>query len=311
MPDYIDDATFEKLWQEISQSLIRLGILQNDIDEIKIASLSPEEESYIEELKEWKERENCILSKLSNVENKVSNLETKFENILLTQSKLPEWEPTSCLPERLPMFTGRKVEIQNVIAFLIDKEMAVVSLHGRPGFGKTAIAIEVSHKLSENHNIPVVFSQLTTATTSDEMIRQLCLDVGVNNEDDPKSSFILWVKNIKSKVIFVLDGIDNLLENKSSFYKFIRLLRKNSSQHCQIITTFRMSLKIPELPIDKVQVDEMDGDACMELLKKQCLQEDENVLRKLAELGGNIPLAMCIAGPLVDDFEILMNYYST
>ena len=248
----LDDATFEKLWQEISQSLITLGILQNDIDEIKMAPLSPEEESYIEKLKEWKEREDCILSKLSNVENKVSNLETKFENILLTQSKLPEWEPTSCLPDRLPMFTGRKVEIQNVIAFLIDKESAFVSLHGGPGFGKTAIVIEVSHKLSENHNIPVVFSQLTTATTVDEMIRQLCLDVGVNHEDDPKSSFILWLRNIKSKVIFVLNDIDNLLENKSSFYEFVRLLRKNSSQHCQIITTSRMSLKIPELPTDIV-----------------------------------------------------------
>ena len=100
------------------------------------------------------------------------------------------------------------------------------------------------------------------------MIRQLCLDVGVNHEDDPRSSLILRLRNIKSKVLFVLDDIDNLLENKSSFYKFIRLLRKSSSQHCQIITTSRMSLKIPELPSDKVQVDEMDGDASMELLKK-------------------------------------------
>ena len=153
------DVLISKTDLSISQPLTRLGILQNTIDEMKMAPFSPEEESYIEKLKEWKEREDYILSKL-NVENKVSNLETKFENILLTQSKLPEWEPTSCLPNRLPMFTGRKVEIQNGIAFLIDKEMAVVSLHGGPGFGKTAIAIEVSHKLSENHNIPVVFSQL-------------------------------------------------------------------------------------------------------------------------------------------------------
>ena len=29
----------------------------------------------------------------------------------------------------------------------------------------------------------------------------------------------------------------------------------------------------------------------------------DDFLRKLAERRGNIPLAMCIAGPLVDDFE--------
>ena len=76
-----------------------------------------------------------------------------------------EREPTSCLPDKLPLFTGREVEIQNVIALLKDEGKAVVSLHGGPGFGKTAIAIQVSHQLSEDHNIPVVFSQLTTATT--------------------------------------------------------------------------------------------------------------------------------------------------
>ena len=33
----LDDAKFNTLWQEILQSLIRLGIFQNDIDEIKVA----------------------------------------------------------------------------------------------------------------------------------------------------------------------------------------------------------------------------------------------------------------------------------
>ena len=299
----LDDATFEKLWQKVSKPLIRLGVLQKDIDEIKVAPLSPEEESYIEKLKEWKEREDYILSKLNNVENEVSNLRKTVENMFPSQCKLDEWEPTSCLPDRLPMFTGRKVEIQNVIAFLIDKERAFVSLHGGPGFGKTAIAIEVSYQLSEDHNIPVVFSQLTTATTVDEMIRQLCLDVGINHEDDPKSSLILWLRNMKRKVIFVMDDVDNLLEDKTSFYEFIRLLRKNSNQHCQILTTSRMFCEIPELFTDKVQVDEMDEEACTELLKKQCPEQDDKFLQKLAKLCGNIPLAMCIAGSLVDDFE--------
>ena len=36
----LDHAKFNTLWQEISRSLIRLGILQNDIDEIKMAPLS-------------------------------------------------------------------------------------------------------------------------------------------------------------------------------------------------------------------------------------------------------------------------------
>ena len=214
-----------------------------------------------------------------------------------------EPEPRSCLPDRLTIFTGRDAEIQNVITLLQDEKKAVVSLHGGPGIGKTAIAIEVSHKLSEDQNIPVVFSQLSTLATVDEIIQQLCLDVGVNHEDDPKQSLILWVKNIKKKVILVMDNIDKLLEDKTSFYEFVRLLRKNSDQHCQIVTTSRMSFEIPELFTDKIQVDVMDEKACMQFLKKKCPEEDDKFFRRLAELCGHIPLAMCIAGSRIHHFK--------
>ena len=214
-----------------------------------------------------------------------------------------EPEPRSCLPDRLTIFTGRDAEIQNVITLLQDEKEAVVSIYGGPGFGKTAIAIEVSHKLSEDQNVPVVFSQLSTLTTVDEMIQQLCLDVGVNHEDDPKQSLILWVKNIKKKVILVMDNIDKLLEDKTSFYEFVRLLRKNSDQHCQIVTTSRMSFEIPELFTDKIQVDVMDEKACMQFLKKKCPEEDDKFFRRLAELCGHIPLAMCIAGSRIHHFK--------
>ena len=204
-------------------------------------------------------------------------------------------ELMSCLPDKLPTFTAREADIQRVIS-LIEEEKAVVSLHGGPGFGKTAIAIEVSHKLYEDHNVPVVFCQLTTTTTVDEMVRRLCRDVGIYHEDDPKSSLIVWLKNIKSKVIFVMDDIDNLLEDKTCFYEFVRLLRKNSNQRCQIVTTSRTSCEIRELSTAEVQVEEMDDEACMELLRKQCPEQEDNILRPLAELCGKIPLAMCIAG---------------
>ena len=308
----LDDAKFNTLWQDISQSLNRLGIPQKDIDEIKMAPLSPEEESYIEKLKEWKERDDYILSKLSNVENRVSNLETEFENIVLTESKPQEWEPTSCFPNKLPMFTGREAEIQKVIDLVKDDNKAVVLLHGGPGFGKTAIAIEVSHKLDQDSTILVVFSQLTTATNEDEIIRQLCLDVGVNHEDDPKQSLIFRFKKIKRNVILVMDDIENLLEEKcrSAFDDFIRLLLKHSN--CQIITTSRSSYLIPELSMGSVDVGEMEDEACMELLRKHCRKEeeeecchqDENFLRRLAVLCGHVPLAICVAGSLVDDYLV-------
>ncbi len=77
----LDDTKFETFWQEISKSLVSLGIPQHDIDKLKVAPLSPEEESYIEELKELKEQKRDLLSKLAvhekdDVKNKVTKLDS-------------------------------------------------------------------------------------------------------------------------------------------------------------------------------------------------------------------------------------------
>jgi WD40 repeat protein len=53
----VDNATFESLWQKISQALVDLNIPQNDVDDLKTCSLGPEEEIYLETLKEWKSQE--------------------------------------------------------------------------------------------------------------------------------------------------------------------------------------------------------------------------------------------------------------
>ena len=253
--------------------------------------------NFAEELKSF----SAIPQDIHEIRNSIGQIRDDLAK--MNERQKEKQELTSCLPDKLKMFTARKAEIQRVITSLIEEEKAVVSIHGGPGFGKTAIAIEVSHKLNEDHNVPVVFCQLTTATTVDELVRQLCLDVGIYHEDDPKSSLIVWLKNVKSKVIFVMDDIDNLLEDKTCFYEFVRLLRKNSNQRCQIVTTSRTSCEIRELLTAEVQVEEMDDEACMELLKQQCPEQEDEYLRRLAKLCGKIPLAMCIAGSQVDDFE--------
>ena len=254
-------------------------------------------DNFAEELKSF----HAIPKDIREIRNNIEQIRDDLAK--MNERQIEERELTSCLPDKLAMFTAREAEIKRVITSLLDEEKAVVFLQGGPGFGKTAIAIEVSHKLNEDHNVPVVFCQLTTATTVDEMVRRLCRDVGIYHEDDPKSSLIVWLKNVKSKVIFVMDDIDNLLEEKTYFYEFVRLLRKNSNWRCQIVTTSRTTCEIRELLTAEVQVEEMNDEACMELLRQQCPEQEDEFLRRLAELCGKIPLAMCIAGSRVDDFE--------
>mgnify|MGYP002803887263 CR=1 FL=1 len=286
-------TNLERAFDECSRRMSNFESFKDNINE--------QFNKFAEDLKSFR----SIPEDIHEIRNSIGQIRDDLAKMNKRQKQ--EREPTSCLPDRLPNFSGRVPEIQKVITFLMKEEKAVVSLHGGPGFGKTAIAIEVSHNISKDHNIPVVFSQLAAVTSADEMIRQLCLDVGVNSHEDkdPKSSLIFWLKNIKGKVIFVMDDIDNLLKDtsRSAFYQFVQLLRKNSNQHCQIITTSRTAYEIRELVTGEVNVEEMDVEACIELMRKQCPQLDDEFLQRLAELCGKIPLAMCIAGSRVQNFK--------
>ena len=70
----VDDATFESLWQKISQALIELNIPQNDVDNLKICPLALEEEIYIRVLKDWKLREEECIAQEQEVLKELTHL---------------------------------------------------------------------------------------------------------------------------------------------------------------------------------------------------------------------------------------------
>ena len=136
----------------------------------------------------------------------------------------------SCLPERLSTFTGCEIEINAIKSSLVDKDRGIVSIIWGPGFGKSTIAAEVAHRLSEEYHISVIFSCLSRALTVPEAVRLLRVDIGIDPGEDPKSSLMVWLRNKKpGRVVLVLDKIEQLLEGevKSSFLGLLRFLRKD------------------------------------------------------------------------------------
>ena len=206
-------------------------------------------------------------------------------------------DPTSRLPERLSTFTGREKEIKAIKCSLLEKGRGIVSIIGGPGFGKSTIAVEVAHRLSEEYNISVIFSYLSRALTVPEAVRRLCLDIRIEPGEDPESSLMVWLRNMKAgKVVLVLDNIEQLLEGeaKSDLFGLLRFLRKDSSQRLQIITTSRKSFRVSDLENECCFLKEMDTDSSMELLKK-CYPEKElqsDDLKEMANLCGHVPLAL-------------------
>ncbi|XP_046857848.1 uncharacterized protein LOC124451270 [Xenia sp. Carnegie-2017] len=67
----VDDSEFEYLWQQISKALVGLGIQQTEIDELKKATLSPDEVNYTAMLKEWHKREEQLIDVTEEIKEDV------------------------------------------------------------------------------------------------------------------------------------------------------------------------------------------------------------------------------------------------
>ena len=155
----LDDTTFETLWQEISKPLVNLGISQQDIDEVKVAPLSPEEESYIEKLKQWKEREDDILSKLNDVERKVNNVQdevtrlrtaVEYQNSSQTD-KLAKFNFTGKIERLCNKFQRgtRKWFFDKLSSWFDDEQSRVMILTAGPGVGKSVLSAKACELYKE------------------------------------------------------------------------------------------------------------------------------------------------------------------
>ena len=159
----IDDDKFEKLWEKISKALIIFGISSSEIDELKEAPLSPEEDDYIQELKEWYKKEVELKKMVLDGNADVKVILTKVCKLEESQEVLMQkWRELEYISEVDELgkcnFTG-KIESLNqkflpgTRQWLFDKlttwftnkdsNSRVMILTADPGFGKSAFAAEV------------------------------------------------------------------------------------------------------------------------------------------------------------------------
>ena len=151
-----DDTTFKKLWQEISQPLVRLGIPQQDIDKLKMAPLSPEEESYIEKLKEWKELEDTLLEKMKDIEKQMDDMRAEVKKMKGTVSssnifnvdqlaKVDFKGKIDGLCEKFQVNT-RQWFFDELSRWFADEESRVMILTAGPGMGKSVLSAKVCQR---------------------------------------------------------------------------------------------------------------------------------------------------------------------
>ncbi|XP_028397069.1 uncharacterized protein LOC114520918 isoform X2 [Dendronephthya gigantea] len=263
-----------------------------------------------EQLKHLKDDQSSDRKKIEMLEEKLENLETGY--MINNAGTSTQCQLKSCIPDKPETFIGRDDEVKQIISYLVENRSGIVSIVGGPGFGKSTVAIEVCHDLSNNNDTVVFFSYLQNISTVAEVILRLCQDVGVYPGENPESSLLLGLKSIERKVVLVMDNIEQLLESneKPHFVELVLTLRKNVGQHLQILTTSRTEFTIHEQqfivnhPINH-PIQKMDERFSVELLKRCCpnVEISDAYLNELADLCGGVPLALCIAGTIIPDLD--------
>ena len=156
----LDDTKFETLWQEISKPLVKLGIAQQDIDELKGAPLSPEEKTYIQKLEEWKELEDDLLSRFSDLQAAFTRLRKVVENVNLPPTdKLAKFDFTGKIENlcKKSQVGTRQWFFDILSSWFRDDESKVLIVTAGPGVGKSVLSAKVCEmyqktgQLAANH----------------------------------------------------------------------------------------------------------------------------------------------------------------
>jgi WD40 repeat protein len=276
----VDNATFESLWQKISQALVELNIPQNDVDDLKTCSLD-------------KESDENLLQKLAK-HNFKSKIRSKG-NLFLTGTR--EW-----LLEKVEQFAKS------------EEESRMLLLTAGPGFGKSVFAAKVCEdfkkkgKLAASHfcdfsnsnlrnpmmmlqslasqmceNIPGFREKLLDQLRRPHQVRSLkdAFTIYLQNPLDEldqtrKSGWLAWLGlNVEEPSLVVIDGLDeSAADDKNEIMNLIADYFPDLPECIKFLVTSRPELSIAKLrDVQKINIDSDDAsnNSDLKLYLKACL----------------------------------------
>ena len=213
--------------------------------------------------------------------------------------------PPSNLPSRVPHFTGRQRECEDISRHLTSKSSRIVSIWGSPGFGKTSVATEVGHRLQTGGLLVYFFSMrgllskadLTTQllsffrrhSTRDQIPQQMSIE----------EELFLFLRDISGEFVMILDNADELLESGAPNVKedFINLLEVILSQfkNLTFLLTTRESLEFMNVHFEghqAVRIGPLHESFSQTLVGGLLPKATASDCSKIAKICGFVPLAM-------------------
>ena len=289
----ISNSEFEDKWNKISSSLqaLEASIYQKRIQKLKNDPIDHDTRRVVaEQVEQWRRVQQH------------------------NKSDPPSLDLFSCLPDKIPeeLMFGRAQEIQQVKEIVQSGTVPVALITGGPGFGKTTVAKVMAHELAKPENErTVLFCSLVTKKTFNEVATEmihLCGTIHTQLPNNPEQWLKEWSKQIKTKVTFVLDNADGVLnsDDRNSFLKILSAIRMLSKQNVTFVITARQTFNDSDLQSTEVRLNPVSTEEATNILVSRV--NDQDVLQKLSKtetivgLCGGVPLVLCIVGSLLSDY---------
>ena len=218
------------------------------------------------------------------------------------------------LPGKVPHFLGRALLCEEIIAHLHKGRERLVTITGPPGYGKSAVAINVGHEMIDQYEYSVYYVSTRGASSVDSVAFQLLYSMGIVSGVDPISQAHHYFEASHNDILLILDNVEDMLvpEIRLSFLKFIRLTGE-MAPHVKMIVTSRVALKFISFNMKNVQLPALTKKEAAQLIRIFAPQEIDN---SHAELLGQhckgIPLLIRAVASLLEtnvDPELLIKEF--
>ena len=221
--------------------------------------------------------------------------------------KIPKFPNVKSLPPPVKNFVGRHDELEKLNVCLdfqnIQSFVRIIGIMGSPGFGKSALAIQVIHEVPRT--VQVIYIDMSTIHSLDKLAIQLHEHDKFNfTEENAFYRAILdWGDALTTRTILFLDNCDDILigDQKHDFKSILRKLCQNEKQFCKIVFTSQVKVSLPEEEFLSIHVDTLTRNETIELIRNIVKRNmDVENLNEIASIVGDMPLAAKIIASVIE-----------
>lgn len=217
------------------------------------------------------------------------------------------------VPPRLANFVDREAELR-AIRQALDTGASLVQILGMGGIGKTAVAVEIAHRMHERFPDGVLWVSLESGTTLENVLHHIALSYGQVLAEMETEALAAQVRSLlaSKKALIVLDSAENLSEDE------LRQLLPGVP-NCPVLITTRTRFTELERLGQTVSVGVLPDDDSLALLRRSAgyrrVSADKDLALQVCQLLGHHPLALEVAGRLAQirnwDMQTLLNNLQT